>query len=463
MQKIAVINIVGLTQLLLERGMPLLKRWSENKNLVPMQPPLPAVTCSSQACMLTGSWPSEHGIVGNGWYFHDECEIKFWRQSNKLVQRTSIWEKAKSIDPLFRANNLFWWYNMYSSVDVSVTPRPMYTADGRKIPDCYTNPSHLRDDLQNKLGPFPLFKFWGPLATLESSAWIIAAAKIVETKYPAALNLVYVPHLDYCLQRLDHKDYQIDKELRELDKLCFDLIKFYEKREIKVVIVSEYGITPVKRSLAINQVLRSKGFIQVREELGYEQLDPGASKAFAVTDHQLAHIYVNDKKYLHAVYDLLNLQPEIAMVLDDAGKRKYHLNHARAGDFIAVSQPDAWFNYYFWRDANKAPDYARTVDIHRKPGYDPVELFFDPNKSFLKAQVMWKLMKKKMGFRQVLDVIPLQPELVQGSHGAPPQNLMEYPIIIAEGLFKRDVMPMVDVAQVILNNIFSDYKTKVTI
>src|ERR1051325_3661044 len=116
MKKTVVLDVVGLTRVLIGQHTPFLKKWSEQGKMVSIVPPLPAVTCTSQATYLTGTMPSTHGIVGNGWYFRDECEVKFWRQSNHLVESKKIWEIAKEKNPEFTCANLFWWYNMYSSV-----------------------------------------------------------------------------------------------------------------------------------------------------------------------------------------------------------------------------------------------------------------------------------------------------------------------------------------------------------
>ncbi|RMH59088.1 MAG: alkaline phosphatase family protein, partial [Bacteroidetes bacterium] len=193
MNRTAVLNVVGLTPGLIGAETPFLSRWAAEGMVRPIQGVLPAVTCSVQATYLTGVWPETHGIVGNGWYFRDECEVKFWRQSNRLVQAPKVWEQARAEDTGFTCANLFWWYNMYSSVDVAVTPRPMYPADGRKLPDVYTWPPALRFELQERLGPFPLFEFWGPGTTIRSSQWIARAAMDVERRFAPTLSLVYLP------------------------------------------------------------------------------------------------------------------------------------------------------------------------------------------------------------------------------------------------------------------------------
>ena len=232
MKRIAAINVVGLSSHLIGEYMPRLKRWmDQNAELSTIQAVLPAVTCTAQSTYLTGKTPAEHGIVANGWYFREECEVKLWRQSNKLVQAEKIWDKAKRHNPDFTCANMFWWYNMYSNVDYSVTPRPQYLADGRKMPDCYSHPASLRDELQEKLGIFPLFSFWGPNTSIKSSRWIADAAKIVYEKHEPTLTLIYLPHLDYCLQKFDHDSPAVQKDLQAIDEVVHDLIQFFEKNE----------------------------------------------------------------------------------------------------------------------------------------------------------------------------------------------------------------------------------------
>ena len=430
MQKTVVLNVVGLTPSLLGKYTPFLSSWANKGKLVPIEPVLPAVTCSVQASYLTGKMPDQHGIVGNGWYFRDECEVKFWRQSNKLVQAPKLWDTARSLDSSFTCANLFWWYNMYSSVNWSVTPRPLYPADGRKIPDIYTQPAELRSQLQSQLGQFPLFNFWGPNTSILSSQWIGESAKWVERQYSPTLSLVYLPHLDYCLQKFGSDVEKIKGDLMQIDEVCADLIDFYEANDTEVIILSEYGITSVNQPIHLNRILRENGLITVRKEAGREILDPGASIAFAVADHQVAHVYVNDTDYLNEVRSILETTEGVAQVLDESTKKAFGLDHPRSGEFIAIAQPHAWFTYYYWFDDHCSPDFARTVDIHRKPGYDPVELFLDPHLKMPKAKVGLTLLKKQLGFRYLMDVVPLDAELVKGSHGCLPTSAAESPVFI---------------------------------
>ena len=434
MRKTVVINVVGLTRSLIGAHTPRLKAFSDAGAMADIGPVIPAVTTTVQSTYLTGKLPTEHGLVGNGWYFRDECEIKFWKQSNKLVQAAKVWDHAKQVDPTFTCANLFWWYNMYSTADYSVTPRPMYPADGRKLPDVYSHPADLRDTLQKELGTFPLFNFWGPATSINATRWIADAAIRVDRQFNPTLTLVYLPHLDYVLQKEGPRGRNVGKELGEVDVEVGKLIDHWRapSRNARVMIVSEYGISQVNRAVHLNRVLREAGIVAVREEMGRELLDAGASRAFAVADHQIAHIYINDEKVTGEVKKLVEQAPGVARVLDKEGKRAAGLDHERAGDLVALAERDSWFTYYYWLNDARAPDFARTVDIHRKPGYDPAELFIDPTIPAPKWTIGKKLLKKKLGFRYLMDVIPLDATLVKGSHGVEPAKPSEGAVVLTD-------------------------------
>ncbi|MDJ0968364.1 MAG: alkaline phosphatase family protein [Kiloniellales bacterium] len=460
MQETLVILVVGLSPSLVGEHTPNLKRLADQGGLRPLTTVLPAVTCTAQSTLVTGLPPSGHGAVANGWYFRDLSEVWLWRQSNRLVGGEKIWEAGKARNPDFTCAKMFWWYNMYSTADWSATPRPMYPADGRKIPDHYAHPSELRDELNAGLGMFPLFKFWGPMADISSSQWIADSTRhVMDTRKPT-LTLCYLPHLDYNLQRLgpDLAHPRLIKDLQEIDAVCGELIEPAERDGKRIVVVSEYGITPVTDAVHINRALREAGLIQVRVEMGREILDPGASAAFALADHQLAHVYVQAPERIAEVKTLIESLDGVEVVLDEDGKRANGLDHPRAGELVAVSRADRWFSYYYWLDDERAPDFARTVDIHRKPGYDPVELFLDPALSVPMLSVAWRLAKRKLGFRSLLDVISLKDtKLVKGSHGRLTDDPDDGPLVISS---KPDLLPEGPVAatafkQLVLDHVFS--------
>ena len=431
LRRTAVLNIVGLSDRHIGYSTPNLMMQREEGQRVFIEPPFPAVTCTAQSDYLTGKTAAEHGIVANGWYNHDLAEVQFWKQSNHLVQESKVWETLRAKDSNFTCAKLFWWYNMYSSADWSITPRPMYPADGRKEFDIYTHPSEIRYEIQRDLGPFPFAGFWGPAAGVDTPAgdancvsrWIADAAKWIEHKHSPTLSLVYLPHLDYNLQRLGPEAEAIKTDLREIDDLVGSLLSFYRQRGVEVLILSEYGITEVTQPIHLNRLFREQGWLATREELGRELLDPGASQVFAVADHQVAHVYVKDRALAAPARELMESTSGIQTVLEG--------EHSRAGDLVAVSDENAWFTYYYWLDDDRAPDFARTVDIHRKPGFDPCELFIDPTLTAPKARIAWRLLQKKLGQRMLMDVIPLDATLVKGSHGTRPVSRADWPVFIA--------------------------------
>ncbi len=431
MHPTAVIDVVGLTPALIGDDTPHLSALARDGSMAPMRAVAPAVTCTAQATFLTGSLPREHGIVGNGWYFRDLAQIWFWRQSNHLVAGEKVWETARTRDPACTCAKMFWWYNMYSTADWSATPRPIYPADGRKLPDIYTHPADLRDRLTAEIGEFPFFNFWGPTADIRSSRWIAEASALVDTWYAPTLLLAYLPHLDYDLQRFGPGDPRIRAQVRAVDEVCGRLIDRCREHGRRVVVLSEYGIVRVSSPVHINRVLRDSGLLAVREELGTDALDAGASEAFAVADHQVAHVYVRDPGRVGDVRRLLERVPGIEAVLDRRAQAAIGLDHPRSGELVAIASPESWFTYYYWRDDARAPDYARTVDIHRKPGYDPAELLIDPAMRFARARIAATLAKKALGFRYLLEMIPLDASLVRGSHGRPTDDLSAGPVFLS--------------------------------
>ena len=476
MNRLAVINVVGLTEALIGEHTPRIAAFRQRGALAHITPAFPAVTCTAQSNYLTGKTPAQHGIVGNGWFHRELAEVQFWKQSNHLVQSLKLWDvlhqQSEIVNRKSSIANCFWWFNMYSSVDYALTPRPLYPADGRKFFDVYSWPYSIREEIKKDLGEFPFFGFWGPAAGVDSpqgkadcaTRWIAESAKWIENKFSPTLNLVYLPHLDYNLQRhgpfvvgdevtsLTSKNrnpkseirnqnepphvgsYKINpaihRDLREIDAIVGDLIDFFGRRGVQVVLLSEYGITNVDTPIHLNRIFRERGWLTVKEELGLEILDAGASKVFAVADHQVAHIYLNDATLEKSVRELLEKTPGVEKVLGKAEKIAAGIDHSRAGDLLAVAGENAWFTYYYWLEDARAPDFARTVDIHRKPGYDPVELFLDPKIPLPKLKIAGRLLQKKLGFRMLMDVIPLDATLAKGSHGRWPADKKDWPVLI---------------------------------
>jgi predicted AlkP superfamily pyrophosphatase or phosphodiesterase len=427
MKRVAVLNVVGLTKSVLQE-MPRLTAWSESREVQSFKPAFPAVTCTAQSSYLTGKPVGEHGIVGNGWYDREAAEVKFWKQSNHLVKGEKVWENLG-----VKCAKMFWWYNMYSSADFAATPRPLYPADGRKAFDIHTQPMAMREEIKADLGDFPFPSFWGPKAGIPSSQWIAESAKWIEKKEKPGLNLVYLPHLDYGLQKFGPGAPEMAAEYEAIDQVTCDLIEELEAAGVDVLVLSEYGISKVSKAIHLNRVFREKGWIQVKDELGLETLDCGGCQAFAVADHQVAHIYVNDPSIEKEVREVVLATDGVEEIREGSDLWSEGVGRERGGDFVAVSEADAWFTYYFWNDDAKAPDYARCIDIHRKPGYDPVELFLDPEIKFPIAKIGGFLLKKKLGLRGLMDVIPLDATLVKGSHGRDQVSEDEQPLVIGSG------------------------------
>jgi predicted AlkP superfamily pyrophosphatase or phosphodiesterase len=450
--------VVGLTPRHLGALTPRLSALARSGAMATLDTVNPAVTCSVQATFMTGTLPREHGIVANGWLFRDQMEVLLWRQSNRLVGGEKIWEAGKRRDGAFTCANMFWWYNMASSHDIGATPRPIYKADGRKLPDCYTVPGSLRERLTERLGAFPLFQFWGPATTIASTRWIAEATKLVMAEHNPTLTLAYLPHLDYDLQRFgpDENHPKVRQSLLDIDAVAGDLADAARASGRSVIVLSEYGITPVDRPIHVNRALREAGFLAVRDEDGGELFDPMASRAFALSDHQIAHIYVADPQCLPTVRSLVESLPGVEHVYGGDELKAIGLDHARSGELIALADARSWFTYYYWKDDHRAPDFARTVEIHRKPGYDPVELFLDPAIALPKAAIGKRLLMRKLGFRALMDVIPLDASLVRGSHGRLTDKAEEGPLVLTDRpeLLKRDRIAATDVKRLILDAVF---------
>jgi predicted AlkP superfamily pyrophosphatase or phosphodiesterase len=454
MKPLLVIDVVGLTPGLLAHT-PRLAALGQAGYTASLGTVLPAVTCPAQATMLTGRLPCDHGIVANGWYWRDLAEVLFWKQSNRLVgcEEEKLWHAGKrQHGDSFSTAKMFWWFNMHAAVDAAVTPRPVYPADGRKLPSIYTQPAELKRELQGPLGRFPLFDFWGPRAGIRSSEWIARATRqVMESRRPT-VTLCYLPHLDYDLQRFGPDSPEAVRACREIDRVAGELAEWAANAGHAVVVLSEYGITPVRDGVHLNRALRRAGLLAVQEvDLGWELLDAGESTAFAVADHQVAHVYVKDPARVADVRAVLEATDGVAEVLDREAQADHGLDHPRAGELVAVAAPDRWFTYYYWLDDAKLPDFARTVDIHRKPGYDPVELFLDPTIPLPAARIAWTLAKKKLGFRTLLDVIGTDASLVKGSHGRLPERPEDGPVFLCtDGRGARERLAMHEVRDVLL-------------
>jgi predicted AlkP superfamily pyrophosphatase or phosphodiesterase len=460
MTPLLLLNAVGLTPRLLPMA-PRLQALADAGWMRTLHEVIPAVTCTAQATLLTGQTPQQHGIVANGWFWRDSGEVRFWQQSNRLIQATPLYvtarRRAAQAGRAFRCAKLFWWFNRGAAVEISVTPKPYYGADGNKVFAITGTPAGLTDELERKLGPFPFPSFWGPTAGLPCTQWIARCAAEVLRRERPDLTLVYLPHLDYDPQRFGPKGCDMPRLVGELNAACAPLLDAAGAVGARVWVVSEYGHVQVSRAVLPNRALREAGLLTVRPGPFGEDLDTFTSRAFAVCDHQIAHVYVADTADRPRVRDLLLGLKGVARVLDGQERSAIHLDHERAGELIALADADAWFAYPFWLEDRRAPDYARTVDIHRKPGFDPCELFFDPRLTWPKGRVLWRLLQKKLGFRTLFDVVPLDARLVRGSHGLPATDAADRPLLIGEGPAPEGPeLPMTAVHDWILQRLLSD-------
>lgn len=438
MQPLVILNTVGLTSRLLPLA-PRLHALAQAQWSRPLGEVLPAVTCTAQASMLTGKLPQEHGIVGNGWLYKDTMEVRFWQQSNRLIQAEPVY-KTLALRGVHTAK-IFWWFNQGADVRLAVTPKPHYGADGSKAFDVQSYPANWAGKVIPRIGSFPFPSFWGPMAGLASTQWIAqcAAEAIVEDdkflNLGQGLTLVYLPHLDYQPQKIGPANCDWKKLVGDLDAACAPILDAAKKMGSNVWIVNEYTHLEVDQPIYLNRILRQAGgLLALRDGPFGEQLDIFACTAFAVCDHQIAHVYCAlDVNYLERLRKLLVHQNGVDRVYVREERAELGLNHPRAGDLVVLAKPNAWFAYPFWLDDAKAPDYARTVDIHRKPGYDPCELFFDPKLFWPKGRAIAKVLMKKLGLRTLVDVIPLDASLVKGSHGLAVSDPLDKPVFIGSG------------------------------
>ncbi|MCB2180972.1 MAG: alkaline phosphatase family protein [Desulfobulbaceae bacterium] len=433
-KRVVVIDVVGLSCSHLEQreAIPNISALSDSGISCNMKPPFPALTLPAQATLTTGLSPSQHGVVANGFYFPENFQVSFWEQACSLVQGKPVWQQIREENSDLSTALLFMQNSLFADCKVVMTPKPMHTEDGL-VPWCYSKPVGFYEEVCRDIGEFPLYHYWGPRAGIESSRWIAdAALKTLEIHGPD-LMFVYLPHLDYSCQKFGPGSSEVMAELTRIDHEVGRIVAGVDalglRDETVFVVLSEYAFSTVVDAVPLNRILRQHNLLHVREIRGKEYLDFELSPAFAMVDHQIAHIYIKDgfKKEVGAV---LEKEDGIEMLLQgDGDKKLYNIDHGRAGDIIAVSKRDRWFSYYWWLDDRYAPDFSGKVDIHRKPGYDPLELFFDPE-------------TRK---------IPQDTKLIRGSHGYPPRAEEDFVPLIINGklpdeLFETGIVSMEDVA-----------------
>ncbi|MCD6459885.1 alkaline phosphatase family protein [bacterium] len=410
---IVVLDVAGLSPelLALKDCCPNITLLSEKNGMLSMVPSFPSVTCTVQASLTTGQSPSVHGIISNGIYNRQTREVNFWGRYNAVLESDRIWNKIKKNGSQKLSSSAFFLQNsVYCGADYTMAPAPLHTHDGGMIQWCYSKPPNLYSDTCAQLGTaFNLMSFWGPMASFDSSRWIFDAGMYCLQQHNPDLSFIYLPHLDYSSQKYGPKSGQVKSDLKKIDDLVGELIEYQAKNKIGIIILSEYGLVEVKKSLAINKIFRQLGWLKVITIQDKEYIDFENSSVFAMVDHQAAHIYLQNIS-VHEVQKELERFDEIDMVLTSVGKKDFFIDHPRSGDLIAIAKKNCWFSYYWWIDDDLAPGFTRTMDIHRKPGYDPLELFFDPQ----------------------IKGIPFATELIKGSHGRPAKNPDELAVFIAD-------------------------------
>ncbi|MBW2349403.1 MAG: alkaline phosphatase family protein [Deltaproteobacteria bacterium] len=414
-KRVIVMDVVGLSPDHFESGaeIPHLRGLFENGRLYRTRTVFPALTLPVQASVTTGLAPAAHGVVANGFYFPEQYQVAFWEQASSLVRGERVWERLKAKDPSIKTALLFFQNSLYASSDVVITPKPLHTEEGL-VQWCYSKPVGLYESLCQEIGAFELMHYWGPLASIESSRWIARAAVQVLDRERPDLMFVYLPHLDYCSQKMGPEVPEILDELALVDEAVGIVVEgvrdlgLYE--ETVFVVFSEYTFSEVRGDVSLNRVLRDEGFLRVREINGREYLDLELSPAFAMVDHQVAHVYT--KPGMEApVRRLLEDTPGVDRVMDRKEQAVEGVDHPRSGDLVAVSARDRWFSYPWWHDADREPDFARHIDIHRKPGYDPLELFFEEGTLEISRDT----------------------DLIHGSHGYPPCEARDDTVLLVSG------------------------------
>ncbi len=375
-----VLDIVGLEpRHVSEEKTPNICSLSTEGELAKVRPVFPAVTCTSQASIISGTYPQQHGIIANGLYNRETCTVSFWEQFSSLVQADKVWDIAKRHGVGRTTAMLFWQNTMYANSDIVLTPRPLHM-ENQMIMWCYSRPPGFYEKISADIGKFDLSTYWGPFASNKSSLWIGRASELVLERQRPNILFTYIPHMDYIFQREGTVPKTLKDEISCADLIVGNIIKktidLGIREESQFIILSEYGFTDVISDIPLNRVLREHGLLAVREIEGREYIDFEYSLAFAMVDHQVAHIYIKDPN-LQRVKRILEGVEGIEVVLDRQGKESMNINHERSGDLIAISDSDRWFSYYWWFEEEKAPPFANSVDIHRKPGYDPSELFLD--------------------------------------------------------------------------------------
>jgi len=415
-------------------AMPQVQEMLAGGEIVEMTPSFPALTCPVQANMTTGTLPRDHGVVANGFYWREQSQVEMWTAGNDCILQPQIWDVLREQT---KARSAIWFplHSKYAQADYICTPAPIHNPDGSESLWCYTKPTEMYGQLRDQFGHFPLQHYWGPLAGIPSTQWIVDSAVWAARQFRPEFFYIYIPHLDYAAQRTGPDTPQTQQAVQELDAQLGRLAQGFHDaygKNIFWILAGEYAITPVRHVTYPNRILREAGLLRVQPTDDGELLDLAASQAWTLVDHQCGHVFVRDAKpeRIRRVVELFRGQEGIAEVLTGEDLARYGLDHPRSGEVVLVSTADSWQAYYWWLDVAQAPRFARTVDIHRKPGYDPVELFFDP----------------------ATRSIPLDARLVRGSHGAPAVSPEQRTVLLVSqpGLLPDRTIRDVDVFNLVL-------------
>jgi len=338
---------------------------------------LPAVTCSVQASFRTASAPADHGMVANGLFFSELRKVLFWEQSAQLVSGERIWKKFR--DKGRTVGIMFWQQSLGEDVDLVLSPQPIHKHSGGMIQDCYSLPRDLFPRLVSKVGKFNLMHYWGPLASRKSSDFIVGATKAVMRMEDAAPDLLftYLPHLDYNMQRHGPQSPKAQQDLKLLYGYLDELYRVAAELGYEILVFGDYAIGEARGGAVFpNRALRENGLLPVRIIRNMAYPDFFRFGAFAMVDHEVAHVYCAAGAETAEARQVLEALPGVHEVLDKKAQKARGIAHDRSGDLVLVAAPGHWFAYPWWTDRKEAPDYATHVDIHNKPGFDPCELFF---------------------------------------------------------------------------------------
>ena len=432
--KTVLLSVPGLRASDLER-MPHCRKLVQSGCQARLSHSFPAVTWPSQATILTGQTPDRHGVVANGFFWREENRVEMWTAGNEVIQAPQIWDVLKQRDPDCITAAWFPMLSKRCGADLVCMPAPIHRPDGSEQMWCYTKPESLYPDLLKEFDPFPLHRFWGPMANIESTEWIARTAGRTFVRHRPDFFYIYLPHLDYAAQKMGPDSPEALAALQDLDRVIGDLAHACHTaaRDILWILVCEYAIVPVQHVSYPNRMLREAGLLTVQIKDDGEHLDLAGTPAWAMVDHQFSHVFVRDRDpaTIAAVVERFQGQPGFARILAGDARKELHIDHARSGDVVLVSTLDSWQAWYWWWDDQCAPSFARTVDIHRKPGYDPVELFWDP----------------------ATQSTPLDATLIRGSHGAALDDLDNPGIVAvsAPGILDRDWIRDTEVFGLVLN------------